>query len=207
MTVETAGKQGIERRALLRGGVLLGLGVTAVAAALALESGTAYAANSQPNWAWCNECQQVWYKPQGFGLCPAYNNVAWPHALKGKYTSDNYRPEYDYSGSGWQQGWRWCKNCHSLFHGNVEDGICQYHLGSGPHDGTGSYAYALYYGDVSDGQPDWRWCKYCYTLFYGPKQEFSACSRDGGGRYTHDGSGSWAYQLPYSGTLAIVGPS
>jgi hypothetical protein len=178
MTVESAENRGIERRALLRGGVLLGLGATAVAATWAVESGTAHAANSQPGWAWCDRCQQVWYWPHGFGSCPAESDFGLGHAFAvTKYVSYNYRPEYAYEGSGYQQGWRFCKNCLSLFHGNVKDGICCFH--DGVHDGTGSYAYALWYDrNISNGQPGWRWCKYCYTLFYGTRQIDSACPRD-----------------------------
>jgi hypothetical protein len=223
----------IGRRTVLRNGLLIGFGVTAAGATAASLAGTSLAATTAPqaqaspdtaapvqhDWAWCNACSGMFYTNSSGGVCPAFVRGASdinPHADLDDYNSYNYGIYYNaVTTSSWQGNWWWCWLCQGLFHGNKQDGKCPNTGGLGNHDGTKSYPYVLYHGSGdSEGQPNWLWCSVCYGLFYAgsnaPNHINSTtggwCPVNNGGVDPHYGSGSWPYQVGWSGSLALGPP-
>lgn len=88
-----------------------------------------------------------------------------------------------------QGGWRWCRNCHAVFHG-ANPSRCP---GGGGHVAEGS-AY-FQYVDMKEGQQlqgAWRWCRNCQGMFYSDGQARAGVCAAGG---THDSAGSGAYTV------------
>lgn len=204
-----------DRRMLLKGGLLAGLGAavagiaspaltgsgraaaTRLAAVAGSKAGTRLTAadaafSSQDGWAWCHKCQGLFFRMQeSFSKCPA----GGPHEDAGSY---NYTLLYDLSVSmgGVQVQWAWCNKCRSLFFGmNQNSKFCWCPKG-GPHNGAGSFNYFLYYDQgLSEvpHQPSWAWCWKCQSLFYGPHQSSSWCPAVADTH--HDGSRSYNYDI------------
>jgi hypothetical protein len=225
----TSAIRGLDRRTLLRTSLLAGFGAAAVGSASTLLAGTASAAQpagvdppgsstpQQFDWGWCNACAGLFFAHNDphAGECPApspYGADVYQHAVVNDvlYTSYNYGIYYNGSGTDYQPNWCYCSNCSGLFHqgsGSNPNGIC-------PNGGTkntghvnSGYPYLVYYGSVSGvGQPNWLWCSQCYGMFFAgtnPKKIGGACPLDGEGKYAHNGSTSFPYQLTYSGSLDL----
>jgi len=188
MTDVTRGEnRGLQRRTVLRNGLLAGLGVAAVSISSTAIEGTAQAFSYQTGWKWCSKCRGLFYGPQqSASHCPAGgthdSTGSWPYTMF-----------YDDPSSGGilqQQNWSWCGKCTGLFYGPKQSySICP---AGGPHDGSGSYNYSVAY-NTGQGQPNWNWCLQCQGLFYGPQQSVSHCPAGG----THDGSRSYNYSVTY----------
>ena len=158
---------GLSRRALLRNGLLVGLGATAAVTALPELAGMALAENSnqyvtvyyndeptitnlsQPDWWYCVQCYGIFHSDDDTpnGVCP-YNG--------GKHQNNtsyyNYCTQFggssegpDLGGSGVQSGWRWCSKCQGLFWGSAAtDSYCP---AGGQHIVTSdTYTYVLVFG-------------------------------------------------------------
>jgi len=180
------------RRVLLKTGLLAGAAVAALAAPVLTGTGTARAyvsgAGIQPNWAWCDKCQGLFYQPfQGSSWCPA----------GGQHDGSESHDYYLYYGTSGpsdglgfpvQPNWAWCDKCQGLFYGPSQSS--SYCPAGGRHDGSESYSYDVPYDQPSGygWQADWAWCDKCQGLFYGLFQSSSWCPA--GGR--HDGSESYA---------------
>jgi hypothetical protein len=219
----------IDRRSLLRAGLLAGFGLTAVSGTSMSLAGTARAATAQPdsvtppggssqqfNWAWCDCCCGLFYtQNSNFGICPATGDNGAsdvnPHADILDYSSYDYGVFYNGSGTDWQPYWCWCSQCQGLFWG-IDDnhtvgGICPYKKGVGAHVGTGSLPYLMYHGSSSLGQTGWYWCQNCSGIFFGGTSKTAGwCPVYGGGKQHHDGSTSWTYQIASSGWISLGPP-
>jgi hypothetical protein len=234
--------RGLGRRALLRNGLLLSLGTSTVVAASASLAGEARAGAPAPasadilaatapeqfGWAWCDLCQGMFYSGNNtLGHCP-YNGNLFGHANKLDYSSYNYGFYYNATGTDWQAGWLWCRNCQGMFwapSGHTSYGQCPFYNSNGQtgaHNGSGSFAYVAYRGSATGtGQAGWLWCKNCSGLFYaqgtaqfGIYQIGPVCPVNGGlnsrnipPTYTpHDGSTSSHYYIPHSGWISLGPP-
>jgi hypothetical protein len=131
---------GLSRRALMRNGLLVGLGATVAVTALPALAGTALAEHldetvniyptegngsftaypCQPDWWYCVRCFGIYHSDNDAagGVCPAIGQ----HQNDTNYT--NYCIPHDMgsisaSTGGVQSGWRWCVNCQGLFWGSA----------------------------------------------------------------------------------------
>ena len=110
------------RRMLLRNAVLVGAGAAVVGVTSTSLAGSAQAAparlsRTQPlatpdsaaaiqwSWAWCSRVQGLYYAHSTGGNCPA------DHKAHGGEKSYNYGLYYNGSGTGYQAGWDYCRNC------------------------------------------------------------------------------------------------
>jgi hypothetical protein len=161
--------RGLSRRALLRSGLVAGLGAAAVTVAV---PGVAQAAtyNSQLGWGWCSKCQALFFLApatdmnRSNGVCPAGGK-------HGQEASDIYWMYYAFDPipNNFQNEWNWCNKCQGLFYlPYIQESACP---AGGNHSNIlnnelDSYNYGLYYGGVSGYQPNWLYCNYCRSLFY-----------------------------------------
>jgi hypothetical protein len=165
---------GIKRRSVLRGGLLVGVGLATAGVASAALTGTAKAASPQPNWAYCKNCHGMWYTG---------NNVpgACPYSSFGHVDSPSYNSELFNSSSGggsspgYQGSWAWCSQCQGLWTTlHTVDSYCpgfpsmSGDKGIGPHTSVGSWQYFLWINSVTGNnpQPNWRWCGNCAGLYF-----------------------------------------
>jgi hypothetical protein len=214
MTDETTQTiRGISRRKLLGYGIA-GLGAAAVGVASPALTGTALAASQQVQWLWCSRCQGLWYGAnETSGSCIA---TGAGHVIT---TTDTYVLSYNTgSGSNLQANWNWCGYCQGLFYGpHQSTSDCPYWFNTYadynvPHnyEVDTTYNYGLQH-DLSglngntNPQGDWNWCNKCQGLFYGPHQSTSVCPKPNpnGSFGTHNGSGSYSYDLPFNGSFSV----
>jgi hypothetical protein len=94
--------------------------------------------NNRPNhiqsgWAWCHECQGLFYEPfQPQSVCPAGGR----HNGSESYNYDAY-----YSKPGTQPGWAWCRRCQGMYYRHFQDNsVCP---AGGQHDGSESLPYGI----------------------------------------------------------------
>jgi hypothetical protein len=207
---------GIKRRSVLRGGLLVGVGLATAGIASAALTGTAKAVSPQSNWAYCKNCKGMWY-PDGSspgGVCPAYPESG----VFGHVDSTSYRYELFNSSSGggsspgYQPNWHWCSQCSGLWTTNQGGGFCPGapswidHHDAGPHTAAGSFEYYLYFDQVSGNnpQPNWRWCGYCAGLYFqgSSGNQAGVCPNPNApGGYHNEGSGSYNYSVDWDGSF------
>jgi hypothetical protein len=200
------------RRMLLRNALLVGAGAAAVGVTSISQAGSAYAASApvsraqlaplaapgadvpiQWSWAWCSKCQGLYYIGMGTGgFCPAGGH-------HGGAKSYNYGLYYAGEGSDYQGGWAFCSQCDGLFYANGEEfaGLCPKYQGAAAHANTNSYDYIVFYGPGSytDSQPGWRWCWQCQGMFYANNNTRAGVCPLDNGRFLHNGSSSYLYQM------------
>jgi hypothetical protein len=182
---------GLNRRSLLRNGLAVGLGVSAIGAASASLAGVANAAaaNPQPNWWWCTDCDGLFFSNSSGasnGFCQsaiAQSNNDGRHNSSG---SSNYSVYNGVSASSTlQTGWAWCNVCQLLFYGpGVAGSACpaQTEISGGkivvgPHTIGSGTKYDLLHGITgSPYQVNWRWCNLCEGIFWGPDRADSWCT-------------------------------
>jgi hypothetical protein len=203
--------QGLDRRALLRNGLLVGLGAAAVTVAAPNLAGIARASATvpveapngnimeftvQPGWLWCKNCQGLFYP---------YGDPPYPWCVSGKDgifhdagSNWNYQVPFGTPPSGGaaylQGGWEYCDNCNGLFAYNTGFGRC---ADGGEHlnNLTGTYPYYLPNQNGWRGGPmqdAWSWCNQCSLLFFGPNVANSACPYN----YGKHVRGTWNYWVP-----------
>jgi hypothetical protein len=210
---------GLGRRALLRNGLLSGLGVAVASVALPAFTGVARAAmldvlvtdpyndpvdfTAQSQWYWCRACTGLFWSGNGAdaGDCPAL--YPGPHNLSGSWMYDV--PTLTDSDAGivqTQHSWNWCFQCQGLFYGpdqassHCPGNVITPFVTSAPH-ATGSVNYQLPWGpDWSDAslQAGWYFCSACKGLFHpGSGSSGGVCPIDF--KSKHKGSGSFNYVL------------
>lgn len=171
----------------------------------------ALSAPEQFGWAWCNQCQGMWYPPNGGDICP-YRDDLSRHSVTTDYTSYNYGFHYDAEGSGWQEGWLWCHQCSGMFWSGsgTSAGVCPYGQGKSAHDGSasGPYSasdpYVAYRGTASGtGQPGWSWCSQCSGLWFSDGATTGGICPVDLGTVNHTAVPSSNYLIPHSGTLQM----
>jgi hypothetical protein len=99
-----------------------------------------------------------------------------------------------------QNGWLWCSKCGGLFWASsgTSAGVCY----TGSHEGSGSSAYLLPFGGVSQNnypggvQVGWRYCNLCHQMWFGPGRSGSHCFYSGGASEHQYSSGSSVYDMP-----------
>jgi hypothetical protein len=204
---------GLTRRAMLRKGVLAGLGAGAIVAASASLAGSAWAeaspaladspdatAPEQWGWAYCHQCHGMWYPANGGDVCP-YPNDLGRHSSSPSY---NYGFYYNAVGTDWQEDWYWCKNCSGMFWtGNGRTGgACPANATFSSHDGSSSYPYVAYYGTAGGtGQAGWSWCRQCSGLWYSNGAQYGGDCPVDFGNAQHTSIGSYKYLIPHNGSL------
>jgi hypothetical protein len=198
---------GIKRRSVLRGGLLIGVGVATAGVASAALTGTAEAVSPQPNWAYCKGCHAMWYTGY-YGACPFYDDG---HSSSNSYNYDLYN---NLSTSyGYQGNWRWCGQCSGLYTTLHTPSYCpgSPYSDGGPHvEGGGSFDYYLPLPApgvyLSNPQAYWLWCKNCQSLYFqGSKGTSNGVCPDphvenpDGSYGPHDGSSSEIYCINWNG--------
>jgi hypothetical protein len=121
----------------------------------------------QLGWASCPNCQGFHFAgfPDFKGVCPA----GGAHQQRDSFA---YEIDLDVpAGPNIQLGWASCPRCQGLHFAGFPDfkGVCP---SGGPHQQSGSFAYALRF-DVpapQGSQSEWRSCPKCLGLFFGPYQ-------------------------------------
>ena len=96
----------------------------------------------QPNWAWCNKCQGLFYDPTvASSLCPAGGT----HTPAVQSQSGNYSLPHGVPADGTRQSdWRWCNKCQGLFfRGAVAASRCPAGGTHAPASQSGSGNYSL----------------------------------------------------------------
>ena len=141
-------------------------------------------------WRFCRKCRGMFALQDGAiqGVCPA------DHERHDGSTSLRYAALLGEDAYGQQGGWRWCRNCHSMFAlSGTDNGICPTTASQqsgwrwcqkcqgmfssddpgqgncpagGHHDGSRSLHYAAVVGETTPGQQGgWRWCQKCQGMF------------------------------------------
>jgi hypothetical protein len=185
---------GLNRRMLLRGGLLAGFGVAVAGVASPALTGVAQAATAprasrsasrlvksavtpdttykyQGGWAYCANCAGLWYTGNNTtGWCPFKEVTGGGGHIESP--SYSYELQYDLSGTGgppYQPGWNWCSRCQGLFYAtNMTESYCPAKPFGGRHN-PGGFAYSVRYSDAVPGsvQGNWFWCGQCQGLFQG----------------------------------------
>jgi hypothetical protein len=210
---------GLNRRMLLRGGLVAGVGAAMAGLATPALTGVAQAAtersaarrvkpaavkpettyDTQLYWAYCANCGELWYtNNKTSGWC-AYQelNGGGGHIKSPSYS---YQLAYNVSGTGgpsYQPNWNWCSRCQCLFYApNVTDSYCPAKPYGERHN-AGGYAYSVLYNDAVSGatQGNWRWCGQCQGLFTG----LATCPEDVYGFHSA-GPGSFNYDVAFYST-------
>jgi len=167
----------------------------------------AYAA--QDHWAWCNQCQGLWFTNNGTnGRCHGTTFGLGGHSSSGSgdyflaFTPSGITTPQSgpISGTILQPKWKWCNKCQGLFFGgNASQGACP---AGGTHDSTGSGDYYLLdnpdgYGiSYSGHQQLWFWCQNCQGLWFGGNTTGGSCPSGNAPLGQHVFSGSGNYALP-----------
>ncbi|MEP7123353.1 MAG: M23 family metallopeptidase [Byssovorax sp.] len=123
------------------------------------------AAPGQPNWEWCQKCNQMFYSINGATRCPV-QGPAGNYNHDGSLSS-NYRLQSGGSAPG-EHGWKWCSKCQTLWSSTaVANGWATSKCPSdnGAH-GSSATDYALEVNQ-EDNQPGWRRCIRCDGIFVG----------------------------------------
>ena len=207
---------GLSRRGLLKSSLIVGLGAAGLSAAsTAVTAGVAQASQNalvdikpdykseslatvvQTQWAYCNQCRNVWYTAEGGNACS--EQLGGPHRV-GSSTDygvliDN-TPGFTSSPpsghhSGYQSPWNWCDQCSCLWYG--PDQLSSYCPVAGQstsqdvHSKFGSGVYYMPYGVETNGgaawtmtvggtfQQGWKYCSNCKCLYWGNAQSASWC--------------------------------
>ena len=230
MTDETPVIPELNRRMLLRGGLVAGaglavvglgtVGLTGVADATtraaasrgkpaAAQPATTY--QTQKYWAYCNNCGELWYTGnKTTGVCTSAETKSINGGGHIKSPSFSYELRYNVSGTGgpsYQPGWNWCHKCQCLFFvNNPTPSACPAGDFAGPH-ATGGLAYSVLYNDAVSGssQGSWWWCGQCQGLFNAATGIGGWCPGDGGGGPHISGQtdptiNSLAYDVSYYST-------
>jgi hypothetical protein len=174
MTDETPVIPELNRRMLLRGGLVAGAGlaVAGLGTVGLTRAAEAVTFDTQFYWAYCNNCASLWYTDNNTAGACAYAIAHDGGVGHVKNPSFSYELRYNVSGTGgppYQPGWNWCHKCQCLFYtNNGTDGTCPAGDFAGPH-ATGGLAYSVLYNDAVSGssQGSWWWCGLCQGLFYG----------------------------------------
>jgi hypothetical protein len=215
--------RGLDRRALLRNGLLAGAATAVTGIASQSFTGVAQAASNrtvtrplppltaQTWWWWCTRCDGLFFGAgSNEGICWG----VWPNLGPHESAGDTpFRIPYgNPSYPGLQVGWRWCVRCQLLFWGPEQaSSACpavsfqvggtphgQTKVGPAPHVITNNTVYDLWMGVPNRfWQDNWRWCNNCQGLFWGPKQAESACAANPGQRHSWGTTGEYGYSLYY----------
>ena len=185
----------MDRRTLLRAGLVTGLGSVALGAAaltgpVPIDAEPMTLLIQQP-WRHCKKCQGLaWWERLAASKCPA----GGPHIQSGSLPYYMYYSWDEGPSHWWQDQWRWCRRCEGLSYNGGVLGWCP---AGGRHDHAGSINYLMSHDNPYlwvPRQDGWRFCGKCMGLFYGPGQGSSWCSQSG--RHQAHPS-SFNYQLRY----------
>jgi hypothetical protein len=203
---------GINRRSVLRGGLLIGAGVATVGVASAALTVTAKAVSPQPNWAFCSFCCALWYTANGSnGSCPSSGGGPQGPSNAGHQKTPSYNYDLVNNSDGGTQGgqgnWYWCSQCQVLFTSLHTPSYCPATpYWKGPHKAGGSFEYYLLVATKpsTDPQTGWYWCNQCQELFseqgegYCPDPNLTAQY----GNPAHSNKGSDNYGLAWNGVFS-----
>jgi hypothetical protein len=170
---ETGQIDGVRRRSLLRGGLLLGaatVGLTAASSITFAEEAHAY--TPQIGWFWCKNCYVVFHSGNALngGVCAA---TTFAHDL-----SESAVYQFDYNGGARtyssQPRWTWCSKCQGLWFGpDIDNSMCP----AGPlnHTVGSTTSYEVATQSVSHFQSGWNYCPYCTSLYHGSGHPAGYC--------------------------------
>ena len=135
--------RGINRRSLLRSGLLVGAGAVALGAGSAATAPSAWAGTPpsqvtingnlysvQGGWRYCKRCGVMFFSSNGTGngACAVFGDNHTPPLLHAPSSSDYGLPHGGAAINGTpgvQVGWRWCDLCQNLFWGpEVANSVC-----------------------------------------------------------------------------------
>jgi hypothetical protein len=221
VTPETT--RGLGRRALLRNGLIAGLGAAAATVAVPALAGVAEAAavtdhavppggiyavsfQAQQNWWWCVMCAALFASDSSGspkGTCPA----GYSQHLSSITGSSSWEYEVPYNNAAHtnlQPNWNWCSWCQTLWYAgpnnNGADRCAANTINnkSGSHN-PGTWNYDMLYGGWVAGGPflqgSWAWCSKCGELFYNGATNTQFCPYYYEGDGSHTVGSNWKYQL------------
>jgi hypothetical protein len=178
---------GIDRRSLLRGGVLLGAAAGLAAASTAFAS-SAEASTPEPqgDWRWCSACTALFYGgTQELSSILYCFETAGPHVVgTTQYSLYSGEPSA-ISGYSYQANWNYCTACKLLYYGpqrsNSGCPTASFYNGNSydeilPHT-AGSTSYDVFTAAPSglSAQTGWNFCTKCHGLFHGSGQSTKGC--------------------------------
>lgn len=187
----------VNRRTVLRGGLLVGAGIATAGVASAALTGTAKAAvaNPQPNWMWCVNCAGMWTTNSTGNACPG--SLTGLHVIGYSYMYSMYH-DLGNTGGYPQGNWNMCYRCAGLFTTLHTPGVC-WGNSRGPHQSDNGLDYYLYYSESgANWQPNWRWCGKCQLLYYQGADGTQAGYCPDLGLH-EEGGGSYNYAIYWNG--------
>jgi hypothetical protein len=178
------GRDGINRRSLLRGGLAVGALGAGLAAVSAVSAKPAFAGESQVDWEWCNLCAVIYYAGNGLNNNCCAGNVTNISGTLGAHDagSADYFLLMDESPLGYQTDWAWCNQCGELFYlPDKATSACPYAfshaLFPSTHTAGSSTSYCVGI-NKNPGSYDagWNYCTMCRSLFHGSGHETGKCA-------------------------------
>lgn len=144
-------------------------------------------------WKCCDTCNGFYSSSSGNACLGGGNTHSNSNGLSGGVAQGSI--------PGWQDNWRICKKCGTLFYyGSPTNGSC---FKGGAHDYVSTNGYSLKMRSASADtvmQPCywnmWRWCKKCESLFTANSGNGKAGSCPAGG--SHDASKSNYYSIEWT---------
>ena len=213
----------INRRSLLRSGLLVGagaatLGFGSVAGARSASASppTTVIINGitykvQEGWRFCTQCRSMFWTSSGnpSGVCPAEVGA---HHIPGSsiYGLPHDGAKQGSAGNpgtlGVQIGWRWCGLCDALFWGSaVASTTCPAKVdsmntsGNQQHNISSATVYDMLFGGwASNGvtlQQGWNYCTSCKGLFWGQGKDAGLCEVSDVGFHTVASTNVTNYQV------------
>ena len=189
---------GLDRRALLRNGLMTGFGAVAIGVMSPGLIGKARAATLRPNtvalasitvtgqsgWDFCDKCKGFYFgTEQSSSVCPAGGTHGGPSAVYTAWMLDSGTTT-----TGQQSGWDFCDKCKVMYFGTEQSSsVCP---AGGTHGGPSAVyvMFTTFPPPPTNGgtQSGWKFCDKCKAMYYGNEQSSSVCPAGG----THGGNSS-----------------
>ena len=183
----------VDRRNLLRTGLLVGLGIGVVGAASPLLTGRALAepaaaaasGDQQSGWKWCVKCQGLFYGVDSAHVsaskCPAGSS----HSTSGSGTYIMFFLGSVIFLGDPQPGWKWCVRCQGLFYGPDSAHVSASKCPAGGSHTNGATDYVMFAPGGQPGQTGWKYCSKCQGAFFGVDSAHVLASKCPGRQHPH----------------------
>ena len=208
------GPGSFNRRGLLRGGLLVGLGAAGLTMASSgiahAVTGAAAEANGQvvnfilqTDWRYCGKCRNLYYAGHP-GICAGTGYGQHIAGSSTGYGVPDQTPRPNLGSPFTQSPWNICARCACLFWPEANDYCAAGGGGKLAHDSSGSGPYFMMMNDNSSGinwtsfmptpalQAGWRFCGNCKVLYWGGQWSASVCQYEkiNGPNANNGGNGS-----------------
>jgi hypothetical protein len=213
--------RGLNRRTLLRNGLITGLGAAVATVAVPALTGVAKAAvndfaippaggdalqfNAQQNWWFCSQCSALFASDSSgspTGACLGGPLGDTKHSSSGSWEYEV--PYANPATTNLQLNWNWCSACATLFfRPNQANSICVGNTTINPLElrghTLGTWIYDLMYNGWTGAgpalQPNWTWCSQCQELWHPSGGNVCPVSFKTNKRVGHTVGSNWNYQV------------